>query len=111
MEYTKLHKKIMRRVYYAFFLRMATHQIVLTGALLFASVYALSVFVHVASIFKNALSLPAERLPYYIGNAFIHTDSLTLFCVALVMCSVFVFLKVAKNSITESRRGYTFSAV
>lgn len=91
MQYRLVQKNIMRRIYYAFALRMATHPIILTGALLVGSVYVLSVFIHVASIVRNALAIPLAQIPHFIANAFLSTDTLTLVSVLCVAVSVVAF--------------------
>lgn len=80
----QLQKKIMRRVYYAFALRLGTHPLVVHGVLFVASVYGLSVMVHVASIIENLRNIQVGNLDTYIFNAFTHTDVLTLLFVGMV---------------------------
>ncbi len=84
----QLQKKIMRRVYYAFALRLGTHPLVLHGVLFVASVYGLSVMVNVASIIENIRNMQVGNLDTYIYNAFTHTDVITLFFVGLVFFSL-----------------------
>jgi hypothetical protein len=81
----------MRRVYYAFALRLATHKAVLSFALLALSVYGLSVMVHVASIAENLRRVQVGRLDNYVANAFLHTDVVTLIFLGLVIFSLLSF--------------------
>lgn len=81
----QLQRKIMRRVYYAFAIRLGTHPLVLHSALFAASIYGLSVMVHVASIIKNLRSIQVGNLDNYVFHAFTHTDFLTLFFVGLTI--------------------------
>ncbi|MFM2381568.1 MAG: hypothetical protein RLZZ76_335 [Candidatus Parcubacteria bacterium] len=107
MSYTnKLTRKIMRRVYYAFALRLITHKLVLSTVFLVLSVYGLSVMVHVASIFDNLRRVQVGRLDNYIANAFLHTDVLTLIFFGLVVFSLlsfnFTLLKVPRYGRMQS---------
>ncbi len=86
-----LQRRIMRRVYYAFVIRLLTHKAVLSFALLTLSVYGLSVMVHVASIFNNLRHIQVGRLDNYLANAFIHTDVFTLLFFGLVVFSLLSF--------------------
>ena len=81
----------MRRVYYAFAIRLITHKLVLSTAFLMLSVYGLSVMVHVASIFDNLRRVQLGRLDNYVANAFLHTDLLTLVFFGLVVFSLLSF--------------------
>jgi hypothetical protein len=81
----------MRRVYYAFALRLGTHKITLSLVLLAVSVYGLSVMVHVASIIENIRRVQVGRLDNYIVNAFLHTDVLTILFFGLVVFSLLSF--------------------
>jgi len=80
----QLQKKVMRRVYYAFALRLGTHPLVVHGVLFVASIYGLSVMVHVASILQNVRNIQVGNLDTYVLNAFTHTDVFTLLFVGLV---------------------------
>jgi hypothetical protein len=94
----------MRRVYYAFALNLATHPIILTGTALLLSVYVLSVFIHVASIVHNFLSIPVARIPQFVANAFLSTDILTLICVCLVGVCLVGFNRSVARLLFTSRR-------
>jgi hypothetical protein len=83
----QLQKKIMRRVYYAFALRMGTQPVVLYTALLIASVYGLSRVTHVASIINNIRGVQVGNLDNYILNTFMHTEFWTLALIGLIFFS------------------------
>jgi len=74
----------MRRVYYAFALRVATHPLAVQALVLFVSVYALSRLIHVAAIINNIGSLQVRELGRYIFNTLTHTEFLTLLCFSIV---------------------------
>lgn len=75
----------MRRVYYAFAIRLATHPLLVHGVLLALGVYGLSVMVHVASIMNNIRTIELGNLDNYILNAFMHAEFLTLVFVGVVV--------------------------
>ena len=81
----------MRRVYYAFALRLGTHPLLLNSVLLTVSVYGLSVMVNVASIFRNLRIMQVNRLDNFAANAILHTDTLTLLFFGLVIFSMLSF--------------------
>jgi hypothetical protein len=87
----------MRRIYYAFALRILTDRAVFAFGAFILSVYTLSVFTHVASIIKNFTSIPVGRVPMYIGNTFLNTDALTLLTFGLVCVSMVVLARSAHN--------------
>ncbi len=74
----------MRRVYYAFALRMATHPLLIHVALLVLSVFALSRLTHVSAIVNNIMSVKVGDLGAYLLSTFMHAEFLTLFCTGVV---------------------------
>ena len=80
----KLKKRVMRRIYYAYAIRVSTNPLVLHSVVLIAGVYGLSVMVHVASIVKNLQQVQVSRLDNFVFNAVAHTDTLTLLFFGLV---------------------------
>ncbi|MCB9811642.1 hypothetical protein H6783_01900 [Candidatus Nomurabacteria bacterium] len=80
-----LQKNIMRRVYYTFGLRLATHTITLHIVMLLVAGYALAKLVHVAAIFNNVMNLRVGELGRYIVGTLTHTDLLTLVVFGLLV--------------------------
>ncbi len=78
----------MRRVYYAFALRIASHPVVVHGTLLCASVFVLSRLVNVASILNNISNLRVGDLDNYLFNTFMHTEFWTLATFGLILFSL-----------------------
>jgi len=87
----QLQKKIMRRVYYAFGLRLATSPLVTHTLLLAVSVYALSKLLHVASIMDNLRGTELANLDNFIFNSFIHAEFLTLVFVGIIIFTALSF--------------------
>ena len=80
-----LHRKIMRRIYYAYTMRIATHTITLQTVLCFFALYVFAKMVHVASVVHNLLSVEVGNAPAYIANAFFHGEALTLIAIGVMM--------------------------
>lgn len=88
MTHNNVQKNIMRRVYYAFTLRIVSHPIVTHGALLLASVYALSVVVHVASVLENLSKIQVGDLGRYMLNTFANTELWTLALIGIILFTI-----------------------
>ncbi len=87
----KLQKNIMRRVYYAYALRIATHRATISAILFAVGVYGLSVMIHVASIIENILALQVGSLPQYILSAFLNAELFTLVFIGVIVFSLLSF--------------------
>lgn len=95
----QLQKNIMRRVYYAYALRIVLHPLVVHGVLFAIAIYGLSVVLHVASIINNLRSIPVGKLDTYIFNAFMHAEFLTFVFMGLgifTLLSLRMSLKMPK---------------
>ena len=77
-------KKVMRRVYYAYALRLATHPVTLHAFVLVLSVFALSRLTHVAAIINNIMGVKVGDLGGYIFNTLVNAEFLTLVCVGVI---------------------------
>ncbi len=84
----ELSKKIMRRVYYAFFLRQVTHPVFLHAALLLISLFALSRVVSVPDVLANLMQVKVgEVLQFFLG-ALLNTGTLTIVWLAIIIVTV-----------------------
>lgn len=72
MDNASVQKAIMRRVYYAYALSIAAHPMMWRGVFLGAAALLLAQWLHVASIFKNFLSVPVGSVPQYIGSSVVN---------------------------------------
>lgn len=86
-----LHRKIMRRIYYAYAMRIATHTITLELALFALALYVFAKMVFVASVVENLLTVEVGKAPAYIANALFHGEVLTLLAIGVM---VFVALSL-----------------
>lgn len=88
MKAPSLQKKIMRRVYYAYTIAIASHTMFWQGIVLGACIALFGRLTHVASIAHNFLEIPLANVPQYVATAFTSAISsgemLTAF-VALLM--------------------------
>lgn len=71
MTTTTLQKQIMRRVYYAYTIAIASHTMFWQGIFLGACVALFGRLTHVASLIDNLLAVPVGSLPAYVGGAFL----------------------------------------
>lgn len=84
----EIKNQIMRRVYYTFALRLATHTTTLHLLVLVAATYALGYFVHVAAVFKNVAAVPVGELGGYLAGAAMHTEGITLVVLGAVILAL-----------------------
>lgn len=94
-----MQKQIMRRVYYAYTIAIASHTMFWQGLFLGACIALFGRLTHVASLVHNLLAVPVGALPTYVGgafsNAFAHGEVLTVLVTAfmfVLMLSVLVRL-------------------
>lgn len=87
----QLQRKIMRRVYYSFFLSIIASRAFVSGVLLAVGLYGVKVMVHVASFVENLQSIEFQNVGTFMFNAVTHTDVYTLLFVGLVIFSLLSF--------------------
>jgi hypothetical protein len=86
--HTQIKKRIMRRVYITFGIRVATHVTTLHLVLMAVSVYALGYFVHVAAVFRNASSVPVGEFVNYFAQALLGADGMTVLVLGVITLTV-----------------------
>ncbi len=69
---SKLHKNIMRRVYYSYAIRFVAVPMLWQGFLLGACIALFGRLTHVAAIAHNVGATKLEQVPTYIVNSFMH---------------------------------------
>ncbi len=74
----------MRRVYYAFMLRMALHPMVINSLLFITALFVFARMVHVARIIESFQTLPVANLPVYVMSALSHGEVVTLLSMAVM---------------------------
>jgi hypothetical protein len=72
MNNSTMQKNIMRRVYYAYVVSLATHSMLWRGIFLSVTAGFLAQWLHVASIVHNFLSVPVGSVPQYITNSLLY---------------------------------------
>jgi predicted phage tail protein len=85
---TKLHKNIMRRVYYSYTLSFVSQPMLWQGFVLGASIALFGRLTHVASIARNFSHTSVENAPAFIFNSF--ANALAGGEVLTVLVSVFM---------------------
>ena len=68
----------MRRVYYAFALRLATHPITLHVVFLVAALYALAALVHVEMVLRNIAVVEVGNLVPHLAKILMNADTATI---------------------------------
>jgi hypothetical protein len=71
MKTSHISKHVMRRVYTAYALSIATHVMFWQGLFLSVAVLLLGRWLHVASIYHNILATPVGSVPAYVYNSFV----------------------------------------
>lgn len=72
MKPSALQQKIMRRVYYAYSIAIASHVMFWQGLALGACIALFGRLTHVASIAHNFLAVPLARIPEFVLSSFEH---------------------------------------
>lgn len=85
METKNLQKQIMRRVYYAFGIRLATHPVTVHTLVLAIAGYALAVLVHVERVLQNIAATPVADLGSKVVTILLQADTLSLLALGLAM--------------------------
>jgi uncharacterized BrkB/YihY/UPF0761 family membrane protein len=79
----------MRRIYYAYVLRVAFQPAIVQGFFMLALLIALTYFVSLGSIIQNISQIRVGYLGTYFYNALTNTDAWTLLILGLMIFSVF----------------------
>ncbi len=87
----KLQKKIMRRVYYAYALRVVTLPGVPQGFLMLASLIALTYFVSIGNVIQNLEMTGMNGLGQFAYNAVTNTEAWTLLILGVLIFLAFSF--------------------
>lgn len=88
---SKLHTRVMRRVYYAYALRLVTLPGIPQGFFTLFALIGLTYFVSLGSILNNIRQIPVGNLDTFVYNAVTNTDAWTLLFVGLIIFGVFSF--------------------
>ncbi|MEX2340697.1 MAG: hypothetical protein WD605_00035 [Candidatus Paceibacterota bacterium] len=81
---TNLHQNIMRRVYYIFALKVATHPIFTHSLLLGISIFALSRVVSIPNVLLNLMEVKVGETAHFFFSALLNTQSATIVWLAII---------------------------
>lgn len=102
-----LRKNIMRRIYYAYTVRLVTHRYTVHMALAAVALYAFAQLVFVASVINNLLAVEVGQLPRYVVGVVRDADVLTLLTFAvLVAVGVSLIRSVLRYDVGSQRQGF-----
>ncbi len=108
MKTNKIQRKIMRRVYYAFAMRVVQHPVTMKIGLLAVALVVFAEVVHVRKIVENLLSAPLGSVPQLAFNAVMRGEVLTLLAVGVM---VFVALSLPRSVVLMFRPSHNLIAV
>ena len=89
MENKSLQKKIMRRVYYAYGLRVVSTPGIVQGFLMLGILIALTYFVSLGNVIANMESVGVRHLDVFFYNAITNTEAWTLLLIGAFIFSAF----------------------
>ncbi|MCA9361280.1 hypothetical protein KC845_01840 [Candidatus Kaiserbacteria bacterium] len=81
----KVRKTIMRRVYYAYLLRMIGQPLSIQVCLLSLSLLWLTQLISIPAIMHNLLVIPVGRVPGYVWEALTGTEFIVLLVLGVIM--------------------------
>lgn len=84
----KLRRDIMRRVYFAFALRLLKHPLTTHGVVLVVAGFILARLVHVAAIYQNILNVRIGDLGNYLYFTLVRADAVTLLVIGVVVFTI-----------------------
>lgn len=87
----RLQKKIMRRIYYAYAIRVATLRGVPQGFFMLGVLIALTHFVSLGNVIVNMEHVGLGGLGVFVYNAFTNTEAWTLLLIGLMIFSALSF--------------------
>lgn len=88
---TKLQKKIMRRVYYTYAIRLATLPGVPQGFLMLGALIALTYFVSIGNVIQNIEQVGMSGFGQFAYNAVTNTEAWTLLLLGIMIFSALSF--------------------
>ena len=95
-----LHNQIMRRIYYAFAIRVITMRGVLQGFLMLTVIIALTRFVSLGNVIHNMMGVQVGQLGMFFYNAVRTTEAWTLLLIGLF---VFALLSLRFENKPQTR--------
>ncbi len=81
----------MRRIYYAYALRVITAPGLLQGFLMFGAILALTYFVSLRNVLTNLLNIPMRDIGTFAYNAITNTEAWTLLLLGIFIYAAFAF--------------------
>ncbi len=104
---SKLHKKIMRRVYYAYAIRLATLPGVLHGFLMLGALIALTYFVSLGNVIQNIEIVGLSGVGRLAYSAITNTEAWTLLIIGFMVFAALSF----RFKVSTSHSAQTFAKV
>ena len=87
----------MRRVYYAYGIRLAHHPVTIQIVLFVVALFTFAQMVHVHKVIQNMLGTSLGNVPHFILNTLMHGEVLTLIALGVM---TFVMLSLGWRAVT-----------
>lgn len=81
----------MRRVYYAYAIRLVTNPSVVYGFLMLGTMIALTYFVSLGNVLHNLSEAPVRYVGVFFYNAIANTEAWTLLLIGIFIYALFAF--------------------
>ncbi len=101
-----LQRKIMRGIYYAYTIRLATLPGVWQGFVMLGVLILLTRFVSIGNVLQNITQIEMSQFGVFAYNAVRNTEAWTLLCVGLF---VFLSLSLRISLVPQNASNYSFS--
>lgn len=88
MTHNKLQNTIIRRIYYAYALRLTLHPVTMHGVAMLILIFALTYFVSIPNVLANLLEVRLGELAPYIAKLFLHTEIWTLVILGAIIFTI-----------------------
>lgn len=102
-----LQRKIMRRIYYAYGLRILAQPVLMHGFFMLAMLIALTYFVSIGNVIHNMMSIEMSRLDTFFYNAVTNTEAWTLLILGMFIFAAFSL----RFTILPMKRTFKFAKV
>lgn len=102
----RLHRKIMRGIYYAYALRLVSQRGVWQGFVMLSALIGLTQFVSLSNVLHNLRGVELKGIPQFTYNAVSTTEAWTFLCIGLIVfCALSIRVSMAPRQVYTLQRG------
>ena len=95
-------KKIMRRVWYAFLIKKATHPVTTHSFVLVVAGVFLAQYIHVLAVIRNIAQVQVGELGKYVLETLLSTETVNLLLIGIIMIT-FLSLRIRLPYLRQDR--------